>query len=82
MAYHPTLYVHLNLNCETAAFAPVERRAGGRGGGAVQGRLNHFHPQAPDQLGKFQALDRRTGETLWRQRLRAPQLIIYGYNTK
>ena len=41
----------------------------------MRGRLNHFHPQAPDQLGEFQALDLRTGETLWRQRLRVP------YNT-
>ncbi len=38
----------------------------------MRGRLNHFHPQAPDQLGEFQALDLRTGETLWRQRLRVP----------
>ena len=66
MAYHPgtgALYVPFNLNCETAAFAPVERPAGGGGGGAVRGRLHHFHPQAPDQLGEFQALDLRTGET-------------------
>ena len=47
----------------------------GAGGGAVRGRLNHFHPQAPDRLGEFQALDLRTGETLWRRRLRVP------YNT-
>jgi outer membrane protein assembly factor BamB len=67
--------VPLNLNCETAAFAPVERRAGGGGGGAVRGRINHFHPQAPDRLGEFRALDLRTGETLWQQRLRVP------YNT-
>ena len=78
MAYHPgtqALYVPLNLNCETAAFGPVERRDGGGGTGGVRGRTNHFHPQAPDQLGEFQALDLRTGETLWRQRRRAP------YNT-
>ena len=78
MAYHPgtqALYVPLNLSCETAAFGPVERRAGGGGGGGMRGRTNHFHPQAPDQLGEFQALDLRTGETLWRQRLRVP------YNT-
>ena len=78
MAYHPdtrALYVPLNLNCETAAFGPVERREGGGGTGGVRGRQNHFHPDAPDQLGEFQALDIRTGETLWRQRRRAP------YNT-
>ena len=78
MAYHPdttALYVPLNLNCETAAFLPVEQRLGGGGTGGVRGRQNHFHPDAPDQLGEFQALDIRTGETLWKQRRRAP------YNT-
>jgi alcohol dehydrogenase (cytochrome c) len=78
MAYHPettALYVPLNLNCETAAFLPVERRLGGGGTGGVRERQNHFHPDAPDQLGEFQALDIRTGETLWKQRRRAP------YNT-
>ena len=78
MAYHPdttALYVPLNLNCETAAFGMVERRAGGGGTGGVRGRLNHFHPDAPGQLGEFQALDIRTGETLWKHRRRAP------YNT-
>jgi len=78
MAYHPgtgAVYVPLNLNCETAAFGPVERREGGGGTGGVRGRKNHFHPDAPDHLGEFRALDIRTGETLWRQRRRAP------YNT-
>ncbi len=78
MAYHPettAMYIPLNLNCETAAFGPVEYRAGGGGTGWVRGRQNHFHPDAPDQLGEFQALDVRTGETRWKQRRRAP------YNT-
>ena len=78
MAYHPdttALYIPLNLNCETAAFGPVEQRLGGGGTGGVRGRRNHFHPDSPDQLGEFQALDIRTGETLWKQRRRAP------YNT-
>ena len=43
--------------------------------GTVRGRINHFHPQAPDRLGEFRALDLRTGETLWRHGLRVP------YNT-
>ena len=78
MAYHPettSLYIPLNLNCETAAFGPVEQRLGGGGTGGVRGRQNHFHPDAPGQLGEFQALDIRTGETLWKLRRRAP------YNT-
>ena len=78
MAYHPdttALYIPLNLNCETAAFLPVERRLGGGGTGGVRDREDHFHPDAPGQLGEFQALDIRTGETLWKHRRRAP------YNT-
>ena len=78
MAYHPettSLYIPLNLNCETAAFGPVEQRLGGGGTGGVRGRQNHFHPDSPAQLGEFQALDIRTGETLWKQRRRTP------YNT-
>ena len=78
MAYHPetaALYIPLNLNCETAAFGPVEQRLGGGGTGGVRGRQNHFHPDAPGQLGEIQALDIRTGETLWKHRRRAP------YNT-
>ena len=47
------LYVPLNLNCETAAFAPVERRAGGGGGGAVRGRLNTFIRRRRTSWGSF-----------------------------
>jgi alcohol dehydrogenase (cytochrome c) len=78
MAYHPdtaAMYIPLNLNCETAAFGPVNYRVGGGGSGSVRGRLNHFHPDSPDQLGEFHALDIRTGETIWKQRRRSP------YNT-
>ena len=78
MAYHPgtgAFYVPLNLNCETAAFLPVEQRPGGGGAGGVRDKVYHFHPQSPDQLGELQALDIRTGETRWRQRRRTP------YNT-
>ena len=78
MAYHPdttAMYVPMTLSCETAAFGPVEYRVGGGGTGWVRGRQNHFHPDAPDRLGEFQALDVRTGEALWKHRRRAP------YNT-
>ena len=75
MAYHPdtaAMYIPLHLNCETAAFGPVDYRVGGGGTGSTRGRLNHFHPDSPDQLGEFQALDIRTGKTIWKQRRRAP----------
>lgn len=78
MAYHPStqaLYVPLNLNCETAIFESMERREGGGGVGPV--RVSHytFHPKSPDQMGELQALDIKSGRTIWRQRRRAP------YNT-
>ncbi len=75
MAYHPgaeALYVPLNLNCETAAFLPVEQRPGGGGAGGVRDKEYHFHPDSPSQLGELRALDVRTGETRWRQRRRTP----------
>ena len=78
MAYHPSLeafYVPLNLNCESAAFLPVERRPGGGGAGSVRDKVYHFHPKSPDHIGEFQSLDLRTGATRWRQRRRTP------YNT-
>lgn len=78
MAYHPgaeAFFVPLNLNCETAAFLPVERRVGGGGAGGVRNREYHFHPQSPEHVGELQALDLRTGQMRWRQRRRTP------YNT-
>ena len=47
MAYHPqttAMYVPLNLNCETAAFGPVEYRAGGGGTGWVRGGAGRDAP--------------------------------------
>ena len=75
MAYHPgakAFYIPLNLNCETAAFLPVERRPGGGGAGGVRDKEYHFRPDSPNQLGELHALDVRTGETRWRQRRKTP----------
>ena len=49
----------------------------GRGGGVGPVRVIEytFHPKSPGQLGELQALDIRSGRTLWRQRRQAP------YNT-
>jgi alcohol dehydrogenase (cytochrome c) len=78
MAYHPAtqaLYVPLNLNCETAIFEQMERREGGGGVGPVRVQGYQFHPKSPDGMGELQAMDVRTGKSLWQQRRRAP------YNT-
>jgi alcohol dehydrogenase (cytochrome c) len=74
MAYHPeteALYIPLILNCETGRFGPVEKVAGAGGSGPVR-RTNHVHPDSPDHLGEFAAMDIKTGEILWSHRYRTP----------
>ena len=74
MSYHPgleTFFIPINLNCETAIFGPVEQVAGGGGTGPVR-RTNHFHPDSPEQLGEFLAMDMRTGDVRWRRRFKTP----------
>jgi alcohol dehydrogenase (cytochrome c) len=73
MAYHPgtqALYVPLYVACETTTFNAVEPRPGGPGIGGAR-RSAYFHPQSPDKLGDFAALDVKTGRVLWRNRTRA-----------
>ncbi len=74
MSYNPAteaFYIPIILNCETAVFGPVDKIEGGGGTGPVR-RTNHFHPQSPDHLGEFLAMSMRTGEVLWRHRVRTP----------
>jgi len=74
MSYHPeteAFYIPVTLNCETAVFGPVEKRPGGGGTGPVR-RTNHVHPDSPEHLGEFLAMSARTGEVLWRHRVRTP----------
>ena len=74
MAYHPeteALYIPLILNCETGRFGPVEQVAGAGGSGPVR-RTNHVHPDSPDHLGEFAAMNIKTGEILWSHRYRTP----------
>ena len=78
MAYHPettALYIPLNSTARPPRSAPSSAGSAGGGTGGVRGAAEPLHPDAPGQLGEFQALDIRTGETLWKHRRRAP------YNT-
>ena len=78
MAYHPdteAFYIPLNLNCQSSAFLGVRFIEGAGGSGGVRDRTLHFHPDSPDQLGEFVAMNMRTGEKMWSHRRRAP------YNT-
>jgi alcohol dehydrogenase (cytochrome c) len=59
------------LNCEKGTFGPTERRVGGGGTGPVR-RRNYKHPASDGSLGEFQALDLKSGKTLWRHRTPSP----------
>jgi len=74
MAFSPqtnALYVPMNLTCERAIFGAVDRDSGRGGAGPVQ-RKDLKHPRSGGSLGEFQAIDVKTGKTLWRQRTAAP----------
>jgi alcohol dehydrogenase (cytochrome c) len=74
MAYSPqtaALYVPMNLNCERAIFGQVEKVVGRGGTGPVQ-RKDFKHPRSGGSLGEFQAIDVKTGRTLWRHRTASP----------
>ena len=74
MAYHPetqAFYIPLNLTCERGTFGPVQRVEGGGGSGPVK-RINLMHPESPDGLGEFLAMNANTGKIMWRHRTRTP----------
>jgi PQQ-dependent dehydrogenase (methanol/ethanol family) len=74
MSYHPqtqAFYIPLNLTCETGVFGDVPRVEGRGGTGPVK-RTNHFHPQSPNNLGEFLAMDMKSGKVLWRYQTRTP----------
>jgi alcohol dehydrogenase (cytochrome c) len=74
MAFSPqtnAMYLPLSLSCEKGTFGPTERRVGGGGTGPVR-RRNYKHPASGGNLGEFQALDIKSGKTLWRHRTPSP----------
>jgi alcohol dehydrogenase (cytochrome c) len=76
MAYHPdtqAFYIPLELTCEKGLFndPPTQRVEGGGGTGGVR-RVNQMHPESPDGIGEFVAMDMKTGKVLWRHRTRTP----------
>ncbi len=74
MAFSPqtnAMYLPLSLSCEKATFGPTEKRVGGGGTGPVR-RRDYKHPASDGNLGEFQAVDIRSGKTLWRHRTPSP----------
>ena len=75
MAYHPAtqaFYVPLQVSCETTTYGDVEHKEGGGGVGARIKSKDHRHPESPDAVGVFLALDAKTGNPLWRQKTLTP----------
>ena len=78
MAYHPeteAFYIPLTPGCAHSTFKPMSEPAeiGGGGIGPADRRFTH-HPQSPEHLGIFAAMDSRTGELLWTR----PSKLQYG----
>jgi len=74
MSYHPqtqAFFIPISLHCEKGVFGEVPRVEGRGGSGPVR-RTNLFHPQSPNGLGEFLAMDMRSGKVLWRHRTRTP----------
>ena len=73
MAYHPeteAFYVPLTPGCAHSIFGEMPPPELGGGGVGPNDRRFTVHPQSPEQLGDFVAMDSRTGELLWRRRSR------------
>ena len=73
MAYHPeteAFYVPLTPGCAHSIFGAMPPPELGGGGVGPNDRRFTVHPQSPEQLGDFVAMDSRTGELLWRRRSR------------
>ena len=71
MAYHPeteAFYVPLTPGCAHSVFGEMPPPELGGGGVGPNDRRFVVHPDSPEQLGDFVAMDSRTGELLWRRR--------------
>ena len=63
-------YIPLLLTCEQGSFTEVKKVEGG--GGLGQGRRrDKYHPESPDNLAQFVAMDSTSGRLLWQIRQRA-----------
>ena len=72
MAYHPAtqaFYVPLLISCERTTFGPGPEQVEGGGGVGISRRTHLSHPDRPDGVGEFIAID-VTGEVLWRHQTR------------
>jgi alcohol dehydrogenase (cytochrome c) len=74
MAYHPetdAFYIPIVPSCAHSVFeAMPEPREEGGGGVGRSDRRFVLHPDSPEHLGHFVAMDSQTGEVLWRRRSR------------
>eukprot|EP00873_Tetraselmis_striata_P030107 jgi/Tetstr1/450371/TSEL_037407.t1 len=75
LAYSPhtrAVYIPMSINCDTAmTYGEVEMVEGGGGNGQV-GSTRAIHPDSPDNIGRFVAMNIDTGEVLWENPSRSP----------
>lgn len=74
MAYHPetkAFYIPLLMTCEKGSFIEVKKVEGG-GGLGLGRRQDSYHPESPDNLAQFVAMDSTSGRLLWVAKQRAP----------
>ena len=72
MAYHPdtrAFYIPLIVSCERTTFGPGPELVEGGGGVGISRRMHLMHPERPDGVGEFVAID-VDGTVLWRHRTR------------
>ena len=73
MAYHPetrAFYIPLTPGCAHSEFGEMPTPEIGGGGVGPSRREFTVHPDSPEQLGDFVAMDSDTGDILWRRRSR------------
>ena len=73
MAYHPethAFYIPLTPGCAHSVFSATPEPEIGGGGVGLNNRQFIVHPDSPEQLGDFVAMDSQTGDLLWRRRSR------------
>ncbi|AEM42871.1 pyrroloquinoline quinone-dependent dehydrogenase [Ketogulonicigenium vulgare] len=75
MAFSPetrAVYVPISMNCDAAMiYREVEMVEGGGGNGQA-GSTRTMHPDSPENMGRFVAMNVDTGDVLWQHDMRAP----------
>ncbi|AEQ51220.1 pyrroloquinoline quinone-dependent dehydrogenase [Pelagibacterium halotolerans] len=75
MSFSPetrAVYVPMNTNCEEGMIHTEVEMAEGGGGNGTSGSQRGMHPNSPDNMGRFAAVNVDTGEVMWEHVMRSP----------